>query len=110
MNVVLDKIVAWLYLYEFSIVNMPYEMFLTIQLVYLTCREDRVQLPTRKEVWDLLWRTSDDSSRFTPISIHKYELEASIAKERALEEYRDNSTWRIVWRYFQRKQEDSDTL
>ena len=25
---------------------MPYEMFLTIQLMHLTCRRDRVQLPT----------------------------------------------------------------
>ena len=28
---------------------MHYEMFLTIQLVHLTCRKDRVQSPTRKK-------------------------------------------------------------
>ena len=49
---------------------MPYEMFLTIQLMHLTCRKYRIQLPTRKEGRDLFQRTSDNSSRFTPISIH----------------------------------------
>ena len=29
--------------------NMPYEMFLTIQLIHLTCRKDRVQSPTKKD-------------------------------------------------------------
>ena len=50
MNVVLAKIVARLYLYalEFSIVTMPYGMFLTIQM-HLTCRKDRLQSPTTKE-------------------------------------------------------------
>ena len=43
--------------------NMPYEMFLTIQLMHLTCRKDYVQSPTRKEGRDLFRRTSDDSSR-----------------------------------------------
>ena len=68
MNVVLDKIVAWLYLYayEFSIMNMPYEMFLTIQLAHLTFRKDHLQSPTRKEGWDSFWRTNDDSSRNNP--------------------------------------------
>ena len=47
--------------------NMPYEIFLTIQLMHLTCRKDRVQSPTSKEGWDLFQRTSDDSSRFTVI-------------------------------------------
>ena len=47
--------------------NMPYEIFLTIQLMHLTCRKYRVQSPTRKEGWDLFQRTSDDSSRFTLI-------------------------------------------
>ena len=44
MNVVLAKIVARLYLYayKFSIINMHYEMFLTIQMVHLTCRKDCV--------------------------------------------------------------------
>ena len=75
--------------------NMPYEMFLTIQLIHLTCRKDRVQSPTRKEGWDLFQRTSNDSSRFTPIRIHEEEPEASqvkdtIAKERGSEEYKDN--------------------
>ena len=46
---------------------MHYEMFLTIQLVHLTCRKDNVQSPTRKEGYDLFQRTSDDSSRFTLI-------------------------------------------
>ena len=82
MNVVLAKIVAWLYLdaKEFTIMDMHYEMFLTIQLVRLTCRKDRVQLPTRKEGWDLFRRTSNDSSRFTPISIHEEEPKASQVK------------------------------
>ena len=43
--------------------NMPYKMFLTIQLMHLTCRKDRVQSPTRKEGWDLFQTTSDDISR-----------------------------------------------
>ena len=46
--------------------NIPYEMFLTIQLMHLTCRKDRVQSPTRKEGRDLFRRTSDDSSRNNP--------------------------------------------
>ena len=46
--------------------NMPYEMFLTIQLMHLTCRKYRVQSPTRKEGQDLFQRTSDDSSRNNP--------------------------------------------
>ena len=46
--------------------NMPYEMFLTIQLVHLTCRKDHVKSPTRKEGRDLFQRTSDDSSRKNP--------------------------------------------
>ena len=46
--------------------NIPYEMFLTIQLMHLTCRKDRVQSPTRKEGQDLFRRTSDDSSRKNP--------------------------------------------
>ena len=29
--------------------NMPYEMFLTIQLMHLTCRKYRVQSPTNKD-------------------------------------------------------------
>ena len=51
-------------------------MFLTIQLVHLTCRKDNVQSPTRKEGWDLFQRTSDNSS---------------------------NTRWRRIWRYFQKK-------
>ena len=44
MNVVLDKIVARLYLNakEFFIMNIPYEMFLTIQLMHLNCRKDHI--------------------------------------------------------------------
>ena len=52
---------------------MPYEMFLIMQLVYVTCMKGRVQLPTRKGGWDLFQRTSDDNSKFTPI---KHEPEA----------------------------------
>ena len=50
MNVVLAKIVARLYLdaKEFFIMNIPYEMFLTIQLMHLTCRKDHVQSPTKE--------------------------------------------------------------
>ena len=64
----MDKIVAWSYIYaqEFAIMNMPYEMFLTIQLMHLTCGKDRVQFPTRKEGWDLFQRTSEDNSRNNP--------------------------------------------
>ena len=43
--------------------NIPYEMFLTIQLIHLTCRKDRVKSPTSKEGWDLFRRTSDDNSK-----------------------------------------------
>ena len=46
--------------------NIPYEMFLTIQLMHLTYRKDRVQSPIRKEGWDLFRRTSDDSLRNNP--------------------------------------------
>ena len=45
--------------------NMPYEMFLTIQM-HLTCRKNRVQSLTRKKGRDLFQRTSDDSSRNNP--------------------------------------------
>ena len=56
MNVILAKIVALSYLYaqEFSIMNMPYEMFLTIQLVHFTCRKDCLKYPTRKQGYDAL--------------------------------------------------------
>ena len=76
--------------------NMPYEMFLTLPLMHLTYMKDHVQLTTRKEGWDLFRRTSDDSSRFAPINIHKYGPEDSIAKERALEKYKENARWRII--------------
>ena len=99
---------------------MSYEM---MQLVHLTCREDRVQSPTRKEGWDLFQRTSEDNSRFTPINIHKDEPKAlrvrDTVTERASEEYkrvidpplemkiilgkRNNSRWRKVWWDFQTK-------
>ena len=46
--------------------NMPYEMFLTIQLMHLTCRKDHIQSPTRKEGRELFRRTNDDSSRNNP--------------------------------------------
>ena len=58
------------------IMNIPYEIFLTIQLMHLTCRKDRIQSPTIKEGQDLFLRTSDNSS---------------------------NTRWRIIWRYFQIK-------
>ena len=41
--------------------NMLYGMFLTIELMHLTCRKDHAQVPTGKEGWDLFRRTSDDS-------------------------------------------------
>ena len=63
---------------------MPCEMFLTIQM-HLTCRKKHVQSPTRKEGWDLFQRTSDDNSRKNP-------------------------RWRIIWWYFQRNKEASETL
>ena len=52
MNVVLAKIVALSYILmqkNFFIMNIPYEMFLTIQLMHLTCMKDRVKSPTSKE-------------------------------------------------------------
>ena len=64
--------------------NIPYEIFLTIQM-HLTCRKDCVQSPTNKEGWDLFRRTSDDSSIKIP-------------------------RWRIIWWYFHRKKEASETL
>ena len=51
---------------KYFIMNIPYEMFLTIQLMHLNCRKDRIQSPTRKEGWDLFQRTSGDSSRNNP--------------------------------------------
>ena len=45
--------------------NMPYEMFLTIQM-HLNCRKNRVQSPTRKEGRDLFRGTSGDNSRKNP--------------------------------------------
>ena len=72
---------------------MSYEMFLTMQLVHLTCRKDCVKSPTRIEGSNLFQRKSDDSSRFTPINIHEDEPEAprvkdTLTKERASEEYK----------------------
>ena len=46
--------------------NMPYEMFLTIQLMHLTCTKYHIQSATRKEGRDLFRRTSDDSLRNNP--------------------------------------------
>ena len=45
--------------------NIPYEMFLTIQLMNFNCRKDCIQSP-RKEGRDLFQRTSDDSLRNNP--------------------------------------------
>ena len=47
----------------FANINIPYEMFLTIQL-HLTCRKDRIhnRLQAKKNE-DLFQRTSDDSSK-----------------------------------------------
>ena len=33
--------------------NIPYENFLIIQIMHLTCRKDSIQSPTRKEGWHL---------------------------------------------------------
>ena len=72
-------------------------MFLTMQLIYLTCIKDCEQSPTRKEGWDLFWRTSDDNSvrRFTPINIHEDEpkylkVKDTMKEERASEEYKNH--------------------
>ena len=46
--------------------NMPYEMFLTIKLMHLTCRKDHIQSSTRKEGRDLFFGTSDGSSINNP--------------------------------------------
>ena len=99
MNVILAKIVAWFYALEFSIMNMPYETFLTIKLVHLTCSKDRVQSPIRKEGWDLFRRTSDNSSRFTPISFRMVDRSREIKTTLGT---RNNIKWRIVWRDFKR--------
>ena len=56
----------------------------------LPMKQIKVQSPTRKEGWDLFRRTSDDSPRFTPISIHEDKPEASIAKEKDSGEYKEN--------------------
>ena len=45
--------------------NMPYEMFLTIQM-HLNCRKDRVQSPTSKEGREFFQRISDESSIKNP--------------------------------------------
>ena len=44
--------------------NIPYEMFLTIQLMHLTCRKDRIhnRLQAKKNE-DLFRRTSDNISK-----------------------------------------------
>ena len=44
--------------------NIPYEMFLTIQLIHFNCRKDRIhnRLQEKKNE-DLFQRTSDDSSK-----------------------------------------------
>ena len=45
----------------FANINIPYEMFLTIQM-HLTCRKDRIHNHLqRKKNEDLFRRTSDDS-------------------------------------------------
>ena len=49
--------------------NMSYEMFLTMQLMYLACKKNHVQPPTRKEGWDLFRRTSDDNSKFVDVYV-----------------------------------------
>ena len=82
MNVVLAKIVAWLYHYEFVIMNMSFEIFITMKMMYFSCRKDCVQSPTSKEGWDSFWRKSDNSSR-------------------------NNPKWRKVWRDFKRPKKHS---
>ena len=67
MNVVLAKnscMIIYLEEKEFFIMNIPYEMFLTIQLMHFTFRKDHIKSPTSKEGWDLFRRTSDDISRW----------------------------------------------
>ena len=56
--------------YEFFVMDMSYEMVLTMQQVHLNCRKGSVQPPTRKEGLDLFRRTSDDNSRFTTINMN----------------------------------------
>ena len=57
-------IIIYLDAKEFFIMNIPEEMFLTIKLLHLTCRKDRIKSPTSKEGWDLFQRTSDAHSRW----------------------------------------------
>ena len=64
--------------------NMPYEMFLTIQLMHLTCMEYRVQSPIRKEGSK---EQGDDSSED---KLEDSWVEASIAKEKDSKEYKEN--------------------
>ena len=84
--------------------NMPYEMFLIIQLVHLTCKKDHVQSPTRKEGWDLFRRTSDDYSINMNLKLpgletpwRKKELQRAVDPPRRMKTtmgMRDNSRWR----------------
>ena len=83
--------------FSLSICLEYYEMFLTMQQIYLTCRKDREQSPTRKEGWDLSQSISDDSlvRTFTPVNIHEDEPEAprfrdNVTKEISSEEYKNH--------------------
>ena len=59
--------------------------------------EERLcKIPYKKKGWDLFRRKCDENSRFTLISIHKDEPEASIVKERDSEEYKENGRWIII--------------
>ena len=87
---------------------MFYEIVLTMQLVHFNCRKIPVQPPTRKEGWDLFWRTSDDNSRFTPINLNlklpgsqtswwKKDLQKVVDPPQRMKTtmgMRDNSRWR----------------
>ena len=78
--------------------NMSYEMFLTIQLMHLTCRKDRIQSPTRKEGWDLFQRTSDDSSRFIVLGLSQKEgidYEETFAATGSWDTWQENSCVQI---------------
>ena len=84
--------------------NIPYEMFLTIQLMHFTCRKYRVQSPTRKQGWDLFQRTSDDNSRNMNLKLlgsetpwQKKELQRAVDPPWRMKNtmgIRDNSRWR----------------
>ena len=84
--------------------NIPYEMFLIIQLIHLTCRKDHIQSTTRKEGWDLFQRISDDNSIKMNLKLpgsetpcQKKEFQRAVDPPRKMKTtmgMRDNSRWR----------------